>query len=311
MVTRRFVAPLLAGALIASTLFGLSNVAHADNVPRGAKMVFDSGFTGDTVLEDVAPWTQWFTNISGHDRESGYTWDVDLPVKRPPTFQYLISPNKPFWNYVGTYLFDERTPNGHYNTALAMEVKGDDPTFPDLTRNQLNVYWDDDKNSEVYASYWMKLQDNLATLMPAGQSTWRNFMEWRETGPDAEDFRVALYVMRNKWTHPNKKDEFYFAAGAEQIRPTVNTYWQVKNGAVKVPVGEWFFLEVRFKRHVSNGKLQLWVNGQPVFDLNGVRTKKDSALSKWNIFKVYTSPESLARGKAWQWFDDLKIYAIP
>ena len=274
--------------------------------PESKNVVFRSGFeSGVTIESPVARWNEWRQFLSGAD--NGYNWSNDLPDRRAHSrFRYLVPSDQNLSDYVETQIQKVIGPAGVPTNALYMEVKAyDKKKFGRgwLTRNQYNLYWDGNIK-QAYVRYFLFLQPDLETLMPQGEATWRNLMEWRESGIGGSDYRWSLLIIRNPRVHPR----LFWRVEAQELVPQRKFAWGIKNTSVPVPIGEWFLLEVFWKQSQGDdGRVWVAVNGTTVADYRGP-TQKDSDLSTFNIFKVYTGTNSLDKGPAYQWIDDVEIH---
>ena len=59
----------------------------------------------------------------------------------------------------------------------------------------------------------------------------------------------------------------------------------------------------------EEGSILIKIDGQTIFDIAGPNTPDDVPWRTWNIFKVYTSEESLGIGPASQLIDDLEVWS--
>ena len=266
---------------------------------KNERLIFRSGFEeGVIVKPPLVRGAQWWQQITGSD--NGYPW-VTNPLRQfSRIFQYLVPPGENIDEYVETRIDEVIGPDGTPTKALYMAVKKYHPRKFGrswMTRNQLNVRLRPDLK-QAYSRYWLKFQPDLQTVMTAQgkKSAWRIIMGWGE----ATDYFFALYIGRLP-----DSDLFWFAEGRP---PQKKRAWRVENRAVPVPIGEWFLLEVFWKHSLGDdGRLWVAVNEQTTIDYRG-RTKLDDRLTNWNIFKVYTGANSLDRGMAYQWIDDVQIY---
>jgi len=288
-----------AGATASDTVVIIVTVA-----PAGAALLFQSDFESGVMLEPpFVEGDQWWQRIKGAD--IGHDWSTNLPDRGDSRFQYLVPAAKNLSDYVETRIDRITGPHGVPTNTLFMAVKTYDPNRFGrgwLTRNQYNLLWDA-SIKQAYSRYWLKLQPDLETLMPPGESSWRNVIEWRESGEPQDDFRWSLLILRNP-----QVNRLFWVVEAEDIIPRRQVVWRIENTTVPVPIGEWFRVEV-FWRHSlgDDGRIWIAIDGQTIADYKGP-TQKDSDLSKWNPFKVYTGTNSLDTGMAYQWIDGFEIH---
>ena len=271
--------------------------------PKPEHLVFKSGFENDVVIK--LPHTirnEWKQVILVRNREAG------LSPMMGGQFTYNVPDIADIDEYIATRLETVLGPAGEPTTALYMETKKYHPLSKrDLggyTRQEYIVY-PPQHLTEVYSRYWIKLQPDLGAMMPPGDFGWRMLMEWKEesdTGPI--DYRWSLVINRE----PKKSDDLFWTVKAERGSPGP-TDWKVENFDVPVLPGEWFLLEV-YWRHSADDDGRVWiaVDGQTIVDHRG-RNKIDSEISPWSPFKAYTGTEMLDRGPAYQWIDDVEVYA--
>jgi hypothetical protein len=114
--------------------------------------------------------------------------------------------------------------------------------------------------------------------------------------------------------------DLYWVATGEQVQPVRQIEWQARNASVDVPLGEWFLVEAYYKRHPTDGRVFLAVDGEVVFDVTARTQHRDDPqpLNFWSVFKLYHDPSWWAAGPTEQWYDDLEIwtsfppdYAVP
>lgn len=267
-----------------------------------ATLLFKSGFEPAVALmRPTAPQSQqWWQILSGRDTTTNYTWSDDLPGSSASKFQYLVGAAQKLSDFIETRIDTIIGPGGSQTQALYQAVKKDDPNYTATTRNQYNMYPTDQGSLEkAYIKYWIQFQNDLDTLMP--QNSWRNLMEWRESG---DDYRFTLYIIKPK----NSNQLAWKLEGQLGVLGSSPIDWTLVNTTIPAPVGKWFLLEVFWNRDSANGRVYVAVDGQTVFDKTG-RNKKDSKLTVWNPFKVYTDSSFLKNGSFYQWIDDVEIYS--
>ena len=144
----------------------------------------------------------------------------------------------------------------------------------------------------------------LAQLMPRdGEHYWRHLMEFRGSWGHRTDYRIWLGVVRGPrgpLLHWRTTGEVRPRKGGRIIDFTHNAR------RPRVPLGEWFRFKVRWVFDRVHGRLKATVNGIPIVNHRG-RTRVSDRLNTEQIFKVYTGANSLARGPAFQWIDDVEL----
>lgn len=222
----------------------------------------------------------------------------------PGYFAYLVRSSEDLSKFAATRIEEVAGPDGAPTSALYQEVLRDNPGTRANTRNAYTMLPPVALLDSGVVRYRMKLQSNLEEVLPPGESSWRMLMEWREAEPGPgktrHGYRIALYVMRGGPTLAWKLE-------ANDLLPRDRVEWTLNNDVVPVPVGEWFTLEASWIRSTGrSGRIAVRVNGKEVFDRVGP-TSKGGRLHQWHVFKVYTGANSLARGPAYQWIDDVEM----
>jgi hypothetical protein len=147
----------------------------------------------------------------------------------------------------------------------------------------------------MYLSQWIMLQPDLAQKMTS--NTWRDLFEWKTTDTD---YRVQLAIKSNNGS-------LYWAAIGDGYVPSFTEYWRVNNTSVPVPVGQWFKLEIYWKRGSgSNGRVWMAVNGQVIADQSANNIGPNgSPIDRIMMNQLYSgSPYSI-----YQWVDDVQIWS--
>jgi hypothetical protein len=273
---------------------------------RSGNLLFKSGFEEPVSLEPPKFTTEWVQYLRGGDQ--GYEWATELPddPRRDGYFTFLIGKKSDPSKFVANRLETVTGHDGKPTRALYMEFIKDDPASNDNTRTMYSLF-PGPNDTQGYVRYWLKLQPNLEQIMPPGVSSFRQVMEWKESGPPGKraDYRWNIYLRRSSakgarivWM---VRSEF-----GDQNGSPVD--WEYKSDA-PVPIGEWFLFEVFWKQHETDGRVWAAVNGQTIVDHRG-RTKKDSGVGVWWPFKVYVGGdrEITKRGTLYQWIDDVEFY---
>src|SRR6185436_11699849 len=148
-------------------------------------LIFRSGFEDGVTLE--APM------VGDHG-----DWEQDLP-QRPYApkdgITYLVSGSQSLPDYAATRIDRVIGHDGQPTRALYMELRNEDPLWPQSTRVQFGIQPPTDF-TQAYARFWMKFQPNLDTeIMPPGEARDLMVMEWKESGPDWDpDFRFNIHT---------------------------------------------------------------------------------------------------------------------
>jgi hypothetical protein len=71
----------------------------------------------------------------------------------------------------------------------------------------------------------------------------------------------------------------------------------------RAPLDRWFELDIYVLRHPSRGRIKVWLDGEPIFDLGNVRTKNDSDRWFTKLADVDSEPAPFEL-----WVDDVEIW---
>jgi chitodextrinase len=298
-----------------------------------ARRLFASGFEGATTLVTPGQGNFWgtggWTDITGTDDTTGFTWPPNIWGGGGGRFLFLTDPLVVSAADIGSYMFNRietvTGPKGIQTRALYQEisrnVNGTEPMGTSPTTNLFNIL-PSGETSDLYVSYWVKLQPDLVEKMnnlPDGPGivnggTWRAFFAFKTgtqkavTGPlndpmDNGDYRVEVYVMTYGGGTPYWQVLADNNAGGGA--PLVNN-WSVQNRDVPVPIGEWFKFEIFWHRSDgADGRVWLAVNGNVICDRSGPNTGAwNLPINRISMPTVYTG----SRMPVYQWIDDLEIW---
>ena len=294
-----------------TALVGLSAIAAIDPAPgrqadKRTKLLFSSGFEHPVTV--ASPRTEkgdWRFPIRGADE--GFAWQSELPGGKPHAFFPIVPSSVPVGPYADTRL--ETVPGPHGGTptrALYQEVSKDVEFTPNKrVRNQFPTHW---KRKRGSLAYWIKLQANLPQLMPKdGTNYWRQLVEFRGSWQHRTDYRIWIGVVRGP-----RGSLLHWRTTAE-LRPR-------KGGRIidfshnarrpPIPLGKWFRFKVRWVLDRKHGFLKATVDGTPIINRRGPSRINDSVDTE-QIFKVYMGANSLDRGPAYQWIDDVQLRTWP
>ena len=303
MCPRKSKASFVNGDLIITSILSLFLILlSCDTVmpqtAADAKLLFKSGFEGVSI-NYVTSYGQWWGKMSGTDTVTGYTWPDDLPGDGAFQPNLRVDPR-------GQTCADARTNNNNrvpdvatlnqYIEEKIVSVNGPfGPTqalYVNVKKGGANqgcssvrsnfvifVHPDEPLNKQGYIKYWLKLQDNLETVMKEG-SRWRLVIEWKAS----DEYRFSLNI--------GYQDKLYWYA---EGKFNYKLDWKAFNTNTPVPVGEWFLFEVFYKLDPTDGRLLVIVDGQTIIDYTG-RTKSKAPVNRWFIFKDYTGHETFWNG---------------
>jgi hypothetical protein len=294
-----------------AALVGLSAIAAIDPAPgsqadKRTKLLFSSGFEHPvTVAPPRTEKGDWRFPIRGADE--GFAWQSELPGGKPHAFFPIVPASVPVEPYADTRLETVPGPHGGSPTrALYQEVSRDVEFTPNKrVRNQFPTHWKRERGS---LAYWIKLQANLPQLMPKdGTNYWRQLIEFRGSWQHRTDYRLWIGVVRGprgSLLHWRTTAELRPRKGGRIIDFTHNAH------RPPIPLGKWFRFKVRWVLDRKHGFLKATVDGVPIINRRG-RTRINDSVDTEQIFKVYMGANSLDRGPAYQWIDDVQLRTWP
>jgi hypothetical protein len=326
-------AAIRAGAFTLLLVAALPLAAQPAPAPTTAQRLFASGFEGTTAIVPPNQANFWgtggFTDITGTDDTTGFTWPPSIWGGGGGRFLFLTDPLVVAAADVGSYMFNRietvTGPKGNQTKALYQEisrnVNGTEPMGGSPTTNLFSIH-PSGETSDLYISYWIKFQPDLVEKMnnlPAGGGivnggTWRAFFAFKTgtqrpvVGPlnapyNNGDYRVEVYVMTYGGGTPYWQVLADNSAGGGA--PLVNN-WVVQNRTVPVPVGEWFKFEIFWHRsNAADGRVWVAINGSVIADRYGPN------MGAWNLPINRISAPTVYTGSrmpVYQWVDDLEIW---
>src|SRR5882672_4416102 len=321
-------------AAVVAALLGVALLIAAQTAPATAQRLFASGFEGTTTIVPPNQANFWgtggWTDITGTDSTTGFTWPPNIWGGGGGRFLFLTDPLVVDAANIGSYMFNQiqtvTGPKGNPTQALyqqiSQNVNGTEPMGTSPTTNLFNIL-PSGETSDLYISYWVKFQPDLVEKMnnlPAGPGidnggTWRAFFAFKTGGQKAVtgplndpmnngDYRVEVYVLTFGGGTPYWQVLADNNAGGGA--PLVNN-WVVQNRTVPVPVGEWFKFEIFWHRsNGADGRVWVAVNGNVIADHNGPNMGAwNLPINRISMPTVYTG----SRMPVYQWIDDLEIWA--
>ena len=296
--------------------FNLNSIrVTASPVQGSATRLFGSGFEGATVL--LAPsdfyGTGGWQNIVGLDNLTGFTWPPVIWGGGSTHFQLLADASVNALT-IGDYMVNQiQTVTGHDGNptrALYSEMKqsgccgtasqGGHPAQDPFMIQPLG------ETSDLYVSYWLKHQPNLANLMEVGNATsgwnWRVVFEWKTAG----DYRVIASIKRDPYF--NGGNLYWNIIGDNEANGGLayQKFWEVNNTQVPVAAGQWMKFEVYWHRSTGNdGRVWMAVNGQVIIDRLGPNVGVNNApINRIMMPNLYASTAY----PIYQWVDDVQIW---
>lgn len=272
---------------------------------EAGRLLFRSGFEHGVRVEANSEGR--VTLAGGAEGESD--WTSDLPGSNA-YFVYLTGKENPD-NYTATHIEQVTDRHGQPTRALYMSVTGDYPGDKATTRNEFSIFGPI-SSSQGYARHWMKYPADLVDHYPPG--SWRMLMEWKE--PDRGTGRTEHGGTNNWRMNINLRwdkvfGQPYWMVQGQQVQPLRQNEWTFEDRRTPVPQGEWFLVEVFWRKHPVRGRLYFAVNGEEICDYQG-RTEHAAnplPLKFWSVFKNYHGRDWLEKGPTGQWVDDLEIWS--
>jgi hypothetical protein len=300
-------------ALLALLLLGPAAALAQGPIEFPPRLLFWSGFEGATALAkpgDCYANGCW-QELIGSDGAGGFAWPPSLRGGGA-RFQLIANAAEaPTPATIGRWMVNEiRTVRGHRGVptrALYSEIRqsgccGTRPQGGGSTQDALLVM-PGAEPGDLYLSKWMMLQPDLLEKLHAGDA-WRAIFEWKEGVANDGTFRVSLGIVAYDRTPLTWQVAWDNLAGPVARH---EEYYRKYNRQVRVPVGEWFKLEVFWHRSKGgDGRTWFAVNGQVIDDHRG-RTVGVNERPVGRIFanQLYSgSPYPI-----YQWMDDLQIWS--
>ena len=320
--------PRAARAAAIAFVFLLGTQAGGGNTAsQPASLLFWTGYEDASALGPPTQCSgpQCWQYFSGTDHSTGHAWPrstreaverfqllADVPVNATSVSAYMVNRIESGTGRNGSRsLYSEIKRSGCCGTGPQGWGATQDPYVLEPKGTE----------SDMYVSYWLKLQPDLQTLMGACGSNsdhqWRVVFEWKTAG----DYRLILQIQRDRdpkscnfigplyWIvagDNNGNCDLYAAAQKRKCPAASINLWSEKNRAVAVPVGEWFKVEVFWHRNSGEeGRAWLAANGQVIVDHHGPNTGDWNApINRIMVSQTYTSTAY----PAFQWVDDLQVW---
>jgi hypothetical protein len=286
------------------------SISKVENISSatGAKLLFKSGFEGDTRLGayDFFGNGAW-QSVSGKDHKSGFSWPLRL-YGGTSRFQLIAGDNVSISSAdeLRSYMLNSIksvTRSGKDTKALYSVVKksinGQDQNW-DSTQNVFQI-WPGENQGDIFVRYRLKLQPDLLERMTVNNWAGRVVTDWKTAG----DYRFLLSIYGdggNRRLYWNMKLDNVANGGL-----TPEIFWEKNNTTVAVPVGKWFRLEMFVHRSSgTDGRIWVAVDGQRLFDRQGPNMGIKNL--PWNRIMPFLNYSSGQQLPAYQWVDDLEIW---
>jgi len=317
--------------LIATFLAGLTGLGCVGSPAFGqGRLLLKSGFEAEVRVADD------MSRIVGVDRDSGFDWEATPGWIASSRFIYLVGSRKRLSDYMASSIETMTGPHGTQTRVLRLENKADDPDHEAKSRNEYAFFMKrpPDDYREGYVRYWMKLQGNLAELVPDdGSAPWYMIMEWKEPnsgirksaaeckacgekGGGSNNYRINIGIRVHREANVC---QFRWHLIGERPQPCRKTEWKYSNPDVPVPLGQWFLVEAYMKKHPTAGRVYFAVDGRVVLDTRdttpeGFTGRTEHAdnplpLQFWSPMKNYHSMDWNRKGPVSQWYDDFELWS--
>jgi hypothetical protein len=294
-----------------------------------ANLRFWSGYEGATTMGGpTGCWDQGcWQNLTGFDSSTDYTWPPSIWGGGPAHFQLLAGAPlaEPKATTISDYMVNQiRSGEGRNGTqALYSKImnRGSGATQnPYMLQPPLGAE-PSGAAGDLYMSYWIKFQPNLAGLMRPVAGAWnsRVLFEWKSKG----DYRVIVSVI--DW-----EGELFWMVQGDNVanalppEPPLRIFWKIENKSIAVPLDQWFKFEVFWHRagdiNDNSGRVWMAVNGQVIADVRNdnlanvvcestpcntsMKGELNAGIDRIMISTLYSSTSY----PIYQWVDDLQIW---
>lgn len=273
-------------------------------------------------------------HLLGVDPQSGCNWEVTPEWISSVRFVYSVGKSSPVSNYMYSCIETMAGPHGNQTKVLRMENKMTAPNQTSVSRNEFSFFMKapPQEYREGYVKYWMKLQANLASLLPNDKTTpWYMIMEWKEPdskikqsdaackecgeGPaGSNNYRINIGLLREAGAAQLR----WYVTG-ERPQPCRKSEWTYLNPNAEVPLGKWFLVEAYLKKHATDGRVYFAIDGQVILDTKTTRpagftgrtqhAEHPLPLDFWSPLKNYHGMPWNAHGPVSQWYDDFELWS--
>ncbi len=304
---RRLSAILTLGMGAAAPFATQAQAPYTGFQPPG--LLFWTHYEGTTALAPPADCYEkgCWQPITGSDPTTGFSWPPAINGGTAE-FQLLVDPpgsldpaglNDYMYNEVQSVVGHNGVPTqAMFSRILQSGCCGRDSSQDAQSGSTQEPYmiFPGSDVGERYLSEWVMLQPDLVPVMSAG--TWRDLFEWKTTDID---YRIQLSILNYNGSPPH-----WVMSGDSHV-PSYQEFWRIENTTVPVPVGEWFKLEVYWKRSTgSDGRVWMAVNGQVIGDQPGPNVgPNNSPINRIMASQLYSGSVY----PIFQWVDDLQIWS--
>jgi hypothetical protein len=176
------------------------------------------------------------------------------------------------------------------------------------TQNSFVIVPGTQPQSDVYLSYWLKLEATADAQLIGGEEPdpWRALSEFKPQGSGPDGTGQIRYRMQLRITDWTLSGVPRFSIAADHLDPN-QCIWDYERSPNQpaVPLGQWFRVEIFWSRHPTNGRYWAAIDGMTLINYEG-RTAADDLqpIGKLFPFLAYSGGAVPFR----QWVDDLEIW---
>ncbi len=252
-----------------------------------AKLLFSSGFEqGVFIDQTIITNSEDYRFIRGEDKESGFSWPIDILGASDSSLHYVDSDNfKAVKSDIQTVIGHDGKP-----TKALFSIQNYNTSY---TQNPYEILNIKDGKSDLYIRYWIKL-DSQSLQKP---DMWRTFFEYKTKDyANGDGFRLISFI----YTDADGIPYWHWQGDATPQNPI----WEIDNKKVAVPMDKWFLTE--FYWHWSDGDngRALWqINGKVVGDHRGATTRNAKPIDFIMLTQIYGNANP-----KYQWVDDIEIW---
>jgi hypothetical protein len=273
-------------------------------------LLFRTGFEGDTAL-DAIPSSQTgdsYQHFSGKDNSTGFSWPLTAwgsNAARTGIHSIIGSGNRVV-DYIHNAIEEVTGRSGEPTRALKMYVFTPSPGFCCI-QSMFQIAGMNQPVTGVYVRFWTKLNPEVTTQVQANKNEfWRTVWEFKTYS----DYRITAFIVGTRegtamWrvVADNKPTD------ARPVCPE-SACWSIDAPSFPVPLDRWFLTEMYIRRSSgADGRVAWGVDGQLLVDHRGPSYGAyQENINFLAISALYGQDANM--NPAYQWIDDLEIWAI-
>jgi hypothetical protein len=279
-----------------------------------AKLLFSSGFEAFTALNAPSGFftTGAWQDIVGTDSTTGFAWPINIWGGSATHFQMLAQTPvdaTTLGNYQVNRVETVTGHNGNSTQALYSQIKqsgccGTNPMGSEVDQDAFMIQ-PFGETSDLYISYWIKLQPDLAQLMNPPSPNWRVLFEWKTgTQGDNGDYRVLVELVT--WGYGPLSWYVFGDNVARCCSYPRQIYWEKYTTTTAQTLADWMKFEVFWHRSGGNdGRVWMAANGQVIVDRYGPNMGVNNApINRIMLSTLYSSTAF----PIYQWIDDVEMW---